>query len=77
MVVAMKAGVAIGFVAEPTVTALVAAGELEYLLAEYAITTSGLFLYYPSRRQVMPKLRVFIDYVQENLPKQWELMGLR
>lgn len=77
MVVAMKAGVAIGFVAEPVVTSLVASGELELLLTDYATSTSGLFLYYPSRKQVMPKLRAFIDHVQENLPKQWELLGLR
>lgn len=77
MVVAMKAGVAIGFVGEPVVKSLVEAGELEFLLTEFATSTSGLFLYYPSRKQVMPKLRAFIDYMQENLPKQWESMGLR
>lgn len=77
MVVAMKAGVAIGFVAEPVVSSLVASGELILLLTDYAASTSGLFLYYPSRKQVMPKLRAFIDYVQENLPKQWEILAIR
>lgn len=77
MIVAMKAGVAIGFVGEPLVSSLVNAGALELLLTEYAITTSGLFLYYPSRKHVMPKLRAFIDYVQDNLPKQWELVTIR
>jgi DNA-binding transcriptional LysR family regulator len=38
------------------------------LLANYAPSTSGLFLYYPSRKQVMPKLRAFIDYVRDYLP---------
>jgi DNA-binding transcriptional LysR family regulator len=26
--------------------------------------TPGVFLYYPSRRQMMPKLRAFIDHVK-------------
>jgi hypothetical protein len=26
--------------------------------------TPGLFLYYPSHRQIMPKLRAFIDHVK-------------
>lgn len=68
MTVAMRSGVAIGTIAEPTAKAMVAAGELEVLLADYAPSTSGLFLYYPSRKQVMPKLRAFIDYVRDYLP---------
>ncbi len=68
MTVAMRSGVAIGTIAEPTAKAMVAAGELEVLLADYAPSTSGLFLFYPSRKQVMPKLRAFIDYVRDYLP---------
>jgi len=68
MTVAMRSGVAIGTIAEPTAKAMVAAGELEVLLGDYAPSTSGLFLYYPSRKQVMPKLRAFIDYVRDYLP---------
>ncbi len=66
--VAIRTGVAMGMLAEPTAKALVAAGEVELVLADYASSTSGLFLYYPSRKQVMPKLRAFIDYVREYLP---------
>lgn len=66
--VAMRAGIAMGMIAEPTATALFEAGELERVLADHASSTSGLFLYYPSRKQVMPKLRAFIDYVREHLP---------
>jgi hypothetical protein len=29
--------------------------------------TPGVFLYHPGRRQVMPKLRAFIDHVKSNL----------
>ncbi len=43
-------------------------GELEIVLGERAVSTAGLFLYYPSRKQVMPKLRAFIDYARDHLP---------
>ena len=54
--------------AEPVAKAMVETGEVELVLTDYASSTSGLFLYYPSRKQVMPKLRAFIDYVREFLP---------
>ncbi len=68
MMVAVHAGVAMGMTAEPVVKALVASGQLELVLDDFACSTSGLFLYYPSRKQVMPKLRAFIDYVRDYLP---------
>lgn len=68
MMVAVHAGVAMGMTAEPVVKAQIAAGQLELVLGDYACSTSGLFLYYPSRKQVMPKLRAFIDYVRDYLP---------
>ena len=68
MMVAVHAGVAMGMTAEPVVKALVASGQLELVLPDFSCSTSGLFLYYPSRKQVMPKLRVFIDYVRDYLP---------
>lgn len=66
--VAMRTGVALGMMAEPMATAMVEAGEIELVLTDHAASTSGLFLYYPGRKQVMPKLRAFIDYVRDNLP---------
>ena len=54
--------------AEPVLEELVARGEVELVLPERAVSTAGLFLYYPSRKQVMPKLRAFIDYAREYLP---------
>ncbi|MGB3318453.1 MULTISPECIES: LysR family transcriptional regulator [Sphingopyxis] len=68
--VAMRAGVAMGMLAEPVAKTMVASGDLELVLTEHASSTSGLFLYYPSRKQVMPKLRAFIDHVREYLPDQ-------
>jgi len=69
MMVAVSTGVAMGMIAEPTAKALADTGELELLLTDHAASTSGLFLYYPSRKQVMPKLRAFIDYVRDYLPQ--------
>jgi hypothetical protein len=37
---------------------------LEALLTPFAVTTPGLFLYYPSRRQALPKLRAFIEHMK-------------
>ncbi|APW73630.1 MULTISPECIES: LysR family transcriptional regulator [Sphingopyxis] len=68
--VAMRAGVAMGMLAEPVAKTMVASGDLELVLTDHASSTSGLFLYYPSRKQVMPKLRAFIDHVREYLPDQ-------
>ena len=36
-------------------------GELEQVLRQFMPTTSGLYLYFPSRTQQQPKLRAFID----------------
>lgn len=67
-ITAAETGVGIAYVAEPTVQKSVAEGRLELALLDHAVTGAGLFLYYPSRRQVMPKLRAFIDYARANLP---------
>lgn len=69
MMVAVRTGVAMGMMAEPTAKAMVESGQLELVLTDHAPSTSGLFLYYPSRKQVMPKLRAFIDYVRDYLPE--------
>ena len=66
--VAMRSGIAMIMTAEPVAKAMVETGEVELVLTEFAGATSGLFLYSPSRKQVMPKLRAFIDYVREYLP---------
>ena len=42
----------------------IAEGRLQALLTPFAVTTPGVFLYYPERRQVLPKLRAFIDHVK-------------
>ena len=57
-------GVALAQVPEPTAAAYLASGQLEEVLADHAPSSPGLFLYFPSRAQVMPKLRVFIDHMK-------------
>jgi DNA-binding transcriptional LysR family regulator len=53
---------------EPVVVASCKAGALREVLAGFAPQTPGVFLYYPDRRQVLPKLRVFIDHLKAHLP---------
>jgi DNA-binding transcriptional LysR family regulator len=61
-------GVGLAQVPEPVAVAPVTAGALRTVLAAYAPQTPGVFLYYPDRRQVLPKLRAFIDHVKTRLP---------
>jgi DNA-binding transcriptional LysR family regulator len=64
MLVAALGGVALAQVPEPTAATYLASGQLEEVLADHAPSSPGLFLYFPSRAQVMPKLRVFIDHIK-------------
>lgn len=57
-------GLGLMFVPEGIVMDQIARGELETVLDRFVPTSPGVFLYYPSRTQALPKLRVFIDYVQ-------------
>jgi DNA-binding transcriptional LysR family regulator len=44
-----------------------AEGRLVQVLAPYAVTLPGFYIYYPSREHLPLKLRVFIDFLRENL----------
>jgi len=59
------AGVGLAYVFEPLVRADLAAGRLVQVLAKTAIEEPGLFLYFPRRASMAPKLRAFIDTAQE------------
>ena len=48
----------------PVAAAAIAAGRLETVLDPMAPMTPGVFLYHPGKRQVLPKLRAFIDHVK-------------
>jgi DNA-binding transcriptional LysR family regulator len=44
----------------------VKAGQLVRVLEPFAPTAPGVFLYYPGNRQMMPKLRAFIDHARRS-----------
>ena len=48
----------------PIAEASIADGRLNVLLTPFAVTTPGVFLYHSGKRQVLPKLRAFIDHVK-------------
>lgn len=57
-------GVGLAQVPAPLATGAVAAGKLVHVLEQFSPMTPGVFLYYPGHRQIMPKLRAFIDHVK-------------
>lgn len=57
-------GVGLAQVPAPLATGAIAAGKLVRVLEQFAQMTPGVFLYYPGHRQIMPKLRAFIDHVK-------------
>jgi len=57
-------GVGLAQVPAPMASGAVAAGKLVRVLEPFAPMVPGMFLYYPGRRQMMPKLRAFIDHVK-------------
>jgi DNA-binding transcriptional LysR family regulator len=57
-------GVGLAQVPSPLVEAPIADGRLQALLTPFAVTTPGIFLYHPGRRQVLPKLRAFVEHVK-------------
>jgi DNA-binding transcriptional LysR family regulator len=69
----VRRGIALAHVAEPLVEKGVAAGELETVLDAYAPTSPGIYLYYPGRAQMLPKLRAFIDYIRDHQPPETAL----
>jgi len=57
-------GMGLAQVPGPLAAEAVKAGKLVAVLERFAPTAPGLFLYYPSSRQMMPKLRAFIDHIK-------------
>src|SRR6201996_3424646 len=60
-------GLGLARVPEPIAAGAVKAGKLVPVLEPYAPMAPGVFLYYPSRHQMMPQLRAFIDHVKSRL----------
>ncbi|MDE2166264.1 MAG: LysR family transcriptional regulator [Alphaproteobacteria bacterium] len=57
-------GVGLAQVPGPLAKTPIDDGRLQALLTRFAVTTPGVFLYYPGKRQVLPKLRAFIEHVK-------------
>jgi DNA-binding transcriptional LysR family regulator len=57
-------GLGLAQLPRPLAKVAIADGRLEALLAHFAVITPGVFLYYPDRRHVSPKLRAFIEHVK-------------
>lgn len=57
-------GVGLAQVPELVAIAAMKARRLARMLDSFAPMVPGVFLYYPGGRQIMPKLRAFIDHVK-------------
>jgi len=58
-------GVGLAYAFEPMVKEQLRAGRLQRVLEPYAATVPGFFLYFPSRAQRSPPLRLFIETARE------------
>ncbi len=59
------AGVGLLYTFEPLIADDLARGSLRLVLDEYAAAVPGFFLYFPSRAQVSPAFRTFVDFARE------------
>jgi DNA-binding transcriptional LysR family regulator len=66
------AGVGLLYTFEPQIADELRRGSLRLVLEQYAAAVPGFFLYFPSRAQVSPALRAFVDVAREKAtePKQ-------
>ncbi|MFK2890523.1 LysR family transcriptional regulator [Dyella flagellata] len=62
---AAEDGIGLACVLDISARAALDAGRLESVLDPWLPPFDGFYLYYPSRFQVPPKLRVFIDFIRE------------
>ncbi|AKQ70292.1 Transcriptional regulator [Myxococcus hansupus] len=65
MVELAEAGVGLAYVFEPSVKKRLERGTLRLVLEPYAAKVEGFFLYFPSRAQVSPAMRAFVDVARE------------
>jgi DNA-binding transcriptional LysR family regulator len=64
---AASRGLGLAQVPQPLAMEPVSRGVLEPVLADVAATMPGVFLYHPGRRQVLPKLRAFIEHLKASV----------
>ncbi len=70
------AGVGLYYALEPVVADEIARGQLRVVLEQYAPEVPGLFLYFPSRAQVSPALKAFVQ-VARQMQKEPSSVGSR
>lgn len=58
-------GVGLIYTIEPLVADEIARGRLRVVLEPYLPTVPGLFLYFPSRAQISPAFRAFVDFARD------------
>jgi DNA-binding transcriptional LysR family regulator len=61
---AALAGLGVVYYPEELVRDEIAAGKLEVVLKQFAAASDGFYLYYPTRSQVLPKLRALIEHIK-------------
>lgn len=57
-------GAGIAYSTEDAIRDKVRSGKLEIVLDPFACTSTGFYLYYPRKSQVLPKLRAFIEHIK-------------
>ena len=60
-----ESGLGLMYAFEPRVQAQLKRGSLRVVLEPYAASVPGLYLYFPSRTQVSPAFRAFLDTIRE------------
>ncbi len=58
-------GLGLIYSSENAIEDKISSGALEVVLNRYAANSAGIYLYFPRRSQVHPKLRAFIEHVKE------------
>lgn len=61
---AALSGIGLAYLPEPTVDSFLRSGQLQSVLDGAGVYTEGVYLYYPHRRQVVPRLRAFVEFVR-------------
>lgn len=68
-------GIGLAQLPAPVVSAAIAEGRLQAVLTPFAVATPGVFLYYPGKRQVLPKLRAFIEHIRQQNAGRGKIPG--
>jgi DNA-binding transcriptional LysR family regulator len=57
-------GAGIIYTTDDAIRDRVRSGKLELVLEHFTCASTGFYLYYPKRSQVLPKLRAFIEHIK-------------